>query len=696
MFVPFDFQKKYSDELSEKIKYFFDSKSKHSKILFQAPTGAGKTFMCSTVIEHLRDYYSDQKLVFLWISISNGDLEKQTAEKFSRYGLSNIKVFENNQSLDINASDVLCMGWSSLKAKSKSGEEKVANFKKTTEKSISLESQIEVLKQQYGTNFILFIDEAHHTSQSDLSKEIIDMIQPKVTIDITATPKANATDYQDEIKIDNTIARESGVIKQAIILNADLEKEVYISETLLLKKAKEKREVILEKFKLQGLDVNPLVIIQLKNETWEEVEALLQQIGIPENQIGVWLNNARKNIDEISDVVGNTSVISYLICNQAIATGWDCPRAHILVQMLKASEDFSTQVIGRILRTVERKTYQDNDLDNGFIYTILNKEVVEEIENQIKTIHDVQYSLALNTRVVDSINTVNNILAKYHKQYLEKISEENCFVEYISELKQKINTGIRSKLSLLQSEPELEIEIKSGNISSLNVDTLELNDEKLESKKVDPSLMEKYVINTFGVSSYLYRELEKLAAQHQAPISFNLLKLAENKLKELMNEKKVIKSEPYSLQEEHKITTSEKGISYNKSLFLYNGMLYVNKPFSEPENIMIEKMEESSNVQWWFKNFDNGKHGYSLIFTEDGEEKLHFPDFIVKTQNEIIFIETKIKKKEELEFITNNNKYEAFSQKKDMNYKMIFVDTKNRVLFQKTGVNATDIAQYVI
>lgn len=696
MFVPFDFQKQYSDELFDKIKYYFDSPSKHAKILFQAPTGSGKTFMGSSVIAALRDYYTDQKIVYLWISISNGDLEQQTADKFVKYGLPNIKVYENNHGLDIHDSDVVCMGWSSLKAKSKIGDEKVVNYKKTTEKTLSLETQIQLIKEQYGSNFILFIDEAHHTSQSDLSKEIIELIAPKVTIDITATPKSNATDYQEEIKIDNTIARQSGIVKQAIVLNPDLHNEVYISERLLLQKAKEKREIIYDKFKEHGLTVNPLVLIQLKNETWEDVEALLLQIGIKDNEIGVWLNNAKKNIEDIAEVTDNNSPISYLICNQAIATGWDCPRAHILVQMLKASEDFSTQVIGRILRTVERKLYNDNDLDNGFIYTILNKEVVEEIESQIKTIHEIQYTMVLNTKVVDSITLVNSQIAAYRKESLVKLSEEDCFVEYISEIRQKINNGIRSKLSVLKSETELEIELKSGNISSVHVDTLELSDERLEKKKIDSSMMEKYVINTFGISSSLFRELEKIAATQQVPMSFNLLKLAESKLKEVMNEKKEIKVEPYKLEAEYKISTSENGTPYSKSLYLLNGLYYANKPFSEPENIMIEKMEASPMVTWWFKNFDNGKQGFSLIFNEDGEEKLHFPDFIVQTLNGLILIETKIKKKEELEFITNNNKYEAFSIKPGLNYKMIFVDTKNRKLFEKTGTNAEDLIAFEV
>ena len=46
---------------------------------------------------------------------------------------------------------------------------------------------------------------------------------------------------------------------------------------------------------------------------------------------------------------------------QAISTGWDCPRAKILVKLREGmSEQFEIQTIGRIRRMPEAKHYEDD------------------------------------------------------------------------------------------------------------------------------------------------------------------------------------------------------------------------------------------------------------------------------------------------------------------------------------------------
>ncbi len=694
MLVPFEFQQEYIDKLTNSIEYFVESKSKNTKILFHAPTGSGKTYMCSQVIQNLQSHFKDaEKLVFLWLSISHGELEKQTYKKFNDYGMNHLKLF-GQEYLSLEHLDVLCAGWSTLKSKSKVGDEKVVTYKKGSEKSLSLENQIKSLRDD-GFEFVVFVDESHHTSESDLSKEIIELIKPKVKIDVSATPKDD-NDYQESIKIDGDVARKSGIVKQAIVINADLEKNEYISERLLLNRAKDKRELIKQKFFERSLKINPLVLIQLKNETWEEVRDSLLQIGIFADQIGVWLNDAKINIDKLSDIVEDNHPISYVICNQAIATGWDCPRAHILVQMLKASEDFSTQVIGRILRTVERKIYHDDDLDNGFVYTILNKEAVEEIKDKAKTIHTVQYEVEPNPDLKINLVELNEDFKIFSKEILTKPSEQFVFIDHYNELKGKIGSKIKNKMTTLKNIADLEIELKSGMIQTNAIDAMNIENEKIQNKKIDMSMMEKYVVSTMEIPSMLFRELQKSAAIHGVKISKDLIEIGKKAIKDVMNDNKKMKVEPFAFQKNYKVNTSEQGATYKKTLYTHEGKFYQAKPFSEPERIMVNKLENSSKVIWWFKNFDNGRYGYSLVFKENNEEKLHYPDFIIKTNEGMLFIETKIKSKQELEHITNNEKYEQCSVRKNMDYKMIFVDTKKEELFEKTGASSQDISLYKI
>jgi type III restriction enzyme len=55
---------------------------------------------------------------------------------------------------------------------------------------------------------------------------------------------------------------------------------------------------------------------------------------------------------------------------QKLATGWDCPRAQILVKCRdSASETFSLQVLGRIVRHVEMRHYGTELLNYGYVFT---------------------------------------------------------------------------------------------------------------------------------------------------------------------------------------------------------------------------------------------------------------------------------------------------------------------------------------
>jgi len=73
--------------------------------------------------------------------------------------------------------------------------------------------------------------------------------------------------------------------------------------------------------------------------------------------------------------------IEFLIFKQAIDTGWDCPRAHILVKFREShSETFEIQTVGRILRMPEQKHYANEELNRGYIYTNVQSIIVKKEE----------------------------------------------------------------------------------------------------------------------------------------------------------------------------------------------------------------------------------------------------------------------------------------------------------------------------
>jgi type III restriction enzyme len=74
---------------------------------------------------------------------------------------------------------------------------------------------------------------------------------------------------------------------------------------------------------------------------------------VTEKEIAIWLSGEKTdNVDDF--LVKNNSEVNFMIFKVAPATGWDCPRADILVMFREInSPSFHTQIIGRIKRMPE-------------------------------------------------------------------------------------------------------------------------------------------------------------------------------------------------------------------------------------------------------------------------------------------------------------------------------------------------------
>ena len=67
-----------------------------------------------------------------------------------------------------------------------------------------------------------------------------------------------------------------------------------------------------------------------------------------------------------------------LLFKEAIALGWDCPRAAVLLIFRKLQSDqFTIQTVGRILRMQEQKHYPKEQLNIGYVYTDIAKDKIQ-------------------------------------------------------------------------------------------------------------------------------------------------------------------------------------------------------------------------------------------------------------------------------------------------------------------------------
>jgi len=240
-----------------------------------------------------------------------------------------------------------------------------------------------------GREIILVIDEAHTHKETELAQNIIDYIDPKIIIHITATPSdkdiAKAATLGSFIQVDRQAVVDEGLIKDKIVVQTEEDLHKLKGKDLdkvLLQLGIERREQIKKELKSLGKNINPLMLIQLPNDdkeliatgdkTKEEVVCqYLTEQGIKNPQIAKWFDNKKENLDFISD---NNNDVDFMLFKQAAGTGWDCPRAYALVMFREIKSDkFYTQTVGRILRMPEpnlKEDYKNNpNLRIGYLFT---------------------------------------------------------------------------------------------------------------------------------------------------------------------------------------------------------------------------------------------------------------------------------------------------------------------------------------
>ena len=402
MFNPLPFQQDTIEKLLETTIKLWKKDHQQLPLVFKSPTGSGKTFMMAHFVRNLNklpNWGIDK--AFIWITFSD-DLAMQSKRKFEEY-------FENtleNNLLTVNdlnrgklfKNDVLFLNWQ--KVVSRAAENRVLrrpdDDRMMKESGKYFEDFIDGTKKE-NRAIILIIDEAHTNVTPDLAQNIINYIDPKIVIHVSATPPdaivALAADLNSYVKVDRARVVEEGLIKEKIVTQTEEDLDKYNRRDLdevLLDLGLEKRESLREEFQNLGKTINPLLLIQLPNDDTERVQSgektkekitteYLKKKGIEESKIGRWFDNFPKP-EGIED---NEDDHDILLFKLAAGTGWDCPRAHVLVMFRNIRvEQRYIQTVGRILRMPEpdfKEDYRNNpNLRVGYLFTNYNrKDIIE-------------------------------------------------------------------------------------------------------------------------------------------------------------------------------------------------------------------------------------------------------------------------------------------------------------------------------
>lgn len=410
------FQQIAVEDLTAQFKaiWYANSDFKH-EIVFKSPTGSGKTFMVSNFINGLHtqpDWNED--VAFVWITFSD-DLAMQSKEKFYEYFHPNIgnqllTIQDFNQGL-LKRNDILFLNWQKLV--SKKATDRVLRRPDDTlmfkESGFYFEDVVERTHAD-GRQIVMIIDESHKNVTDAAMRDVINPLNPKIILKVSATPESepSISDIRHnragfvEVEREDVIA--AGLIKEEIISQTEEDLNVFENidqDYLLLDLAMEKRAELKAEWERVGKDINPLVLIQLPDDDKktkdlgvklkeEIVTEYLLKKGVPANHIAKWFDNKKENIEYIAD---SNNPVEYMLFKYAAGTGWDCPRAHILVMYREVKSDtFRTQTLGRILRMAVPglDLCGHPALKTGYLYTNYRRNEVNKpkdgTENKPKTV----------------------------------------------------------------------------------------------------------------------------------------------------------------------------------------------------------------------------------------------------------------------------------------------------------------------
>ena len=607
------------------------------------------------------------KTVFVWLTPGKANLEEQSKAKMDKYiHASQTKLLSDVMTAGFEENDSCFINWEKLTKKGN-------NALKDSERTNFLEHIQHALND--GIRFVIIVDESHqnNTIKAD---EIIQYFHTDKIIRCSATPKGIAKAEIIDIPEEEVIA--AGLIKKMLVINQDFPQTIETEDqtAFLLEKALGKQRELRAAFLQNDTDINPLIVIQIPNKSeslQDGVERYLETQGLTyENgQLAVWLSDQHENLEGIDEPNATTSAV---IIKQAVATGWDCPRAHILVKLRdNMDETFEIQTIGRIRRMPEAKHYQSDLLDSCYLYTL-----DEKFTAGVKMALD---KGALNACTLFLKNEYKDItLTSEQRTMVTSTRNPQKALQAIVAYAQKelgIGTDKTENRTRLQTAGyELSENIVkhtlSGETATLDFAAADMNaiavTEKLNTHTHGRDYHQK--VGKIGLEigmeySYMntiirklfdknFKYSRKILALEPREVYAFVINNAD-RLRHLVRE--AMAYELAQLQLEFQQKSYYEFRIPQACLFTYNGdaktQLVMKKnvyqnylssaaPRSMPEVKFEKYCERSDSVEWWYKNGDKGNEYFSIVYTDNSNrQKLFYPDYIISVNGELWIIETK-------------------------------------------------------
>lgn len=383
-------------------------------ITLSAPTGAGKTVMAAAVIEAL--FHGDEiepghdDLTVVWLS----DLPNVNEQTLTKIKLASdlirddqlVQVDSDFADDELEPNRVYFLNTQKLRESSHLVSE-------SEERAFTIWEVLDRTIRRDPSRFVLIIDEAHRGMDRKPNKATAEaasivqrfilgtdeMVRSPIIMGISATPRqfddliAGTSRTTRKAEADVAEVRASGLIKEKIIVWRPQHGAGAHSEFTLLQRAAQD----LNDYRLrwarytkdQGIPpVHPILVVQVEDTGGDSITAtdVEQAIGTIEEVLGpqhpdsyahsfgdapAMATFGLRSVRYIKPAdIESDPQVSVVFFKMSLSTGWDCPRAEVVMSFRVAEDDdYIAQLVGRMVRSpLARRIDSDEVLNSVALY----------------------------------------------------------------------------------------------------------------------------------------------------------------------------------------------------------------------------------------------------------------------------------------------------------------------------------------
>jgi len=580
-----------------------------------SPTGSGKTFMMASIIEAALRL--PQEPSFVWLTHNRQILVQTENEIMSALGAYTTPVSNIEQGIQSFGGRVLLFN---------------------VQKGISGKKAIPWLGQWYKRQnelnrpIIFIVDEADEGMSGDNMGRLRETLTPTLELGFTASFKKKPNEYEYEhVSYEEVI--ESGML----LHNIDYQASDDVNRGEMMKRAIQQRvwlEKMAESLKFIDRYFVPKMLIQAPARECENVAVeLKKELGLSndefQKQVIVHTQNSR-GLEDVEDM----SEIRYIVGDLMVERGWNCPEAYVLLSTKESvSVAKGIQLLGRVIRMPKCTPFDERfEMFNTAYVYIAGKHAIEESCRNFTGGGVIQLPPPREVMQIEKRNDIKVPSIITYIDELDKDPEDRDLIqvtENICSVLESIRTICEKSLPSI-SGGRLSLVEGRGAVSRSPVEIIEAewNVERTKKLLID-SLCKHLPRNYANIVAVIYQS-EMKSKGGLGSTSPYIKEMAE-KIKESTAIRKIAETleyvykpyewPPHKLVIAHPLPT------------LFKRSLYPKQQLNNEEREFAHFLDEFCE-----------KHSYHWTRNDTSDVKLfrgHYPDFILFSEDNYVFIEFK-------------------------------------------------------